>query len=73
MGQVYWLNRQRLSLKAAKDAVSAEARLIHYDLAGRYSVKALSAETQAIGLGGSSPRANRAGAADGHTREASHA
>ena len=73
MGQVYWLNRQGVSLKAAQDAVSAEARLIHYDLAGRYSVKALSAETQAIDLGGSLPRAICAGAADGHNKETSHA
>lgn len=71
MEQVYWLGRERVSLKAAQDAVSAEARLIHYDLAGRYSVKARSAETQAtIGLGDSSPRD---GAADGHTRGARHA
>jgi hypothetical protein len=73
MGQVYWLSRQRVSLKAAQDAVSAEARLIHYDLAGRYSVKALSAETQAIASGGSFPRAICAGAADGPSNEASHA
>ena len=73
MEQFYWLSRERVSLKAAQDAVSAEARLIHYDLAGRYSLKALSAETQAIGLGDSLPRANPAGAADGHTKEASHA
>lgn len=35
MEQVYWLSRERISLKAAQDALSAEARLIHYDLAGR--------------------------------------
>ena len=73
MEQFYWLSRERASLEAAQDAVSAEARLIHYDLAGRYSVKAVSAETQAIGLGASLPRANCPGAADGHTKEASHA
>ena len=28
MEQVYWLSRQRVSLKAAQDSVSAEARLI---------------------------------------------
>ena len=50
MEQVYWLSRQRVSLKAAQDLVSAEARLIYYDLAGRYSVKARSAETHAIDL-----------------------
>lgn len=50
MEAAYWLNRKRASLKAAQNAVSAEARLIHYDLAGRYSLNALSAETQAIDL-----------------------
>jgi hypothetical protein len=64
MEQLYWLGRERISLQAAQDAVSAEARLIHYDLAGRYSVKARSAETEAIGL---------RGAVDGHPGEASHA
>lgn len=73
MEQVYWLSRERVSLKAAQDAVSAEARLIHYDLAGRYSVKALSGEMQAIDLGGSLPRAICPGAADGHIKESSHA
>ena len=70
MEQVYWLSRQRVSLKAAQNSVSAEARLIHYDLAGRYSVKARSAETHAIDLGSSLPRAS---AADGHTKEACNA
>ena len=46
----YWLGRKRASLKSAQNAVSAEARLIHYDLAGRYSLKALSVETQAMDL-----------------------
>jgi len=50
MEKAYWLGRKRASLKAAQNAVSAEARLIHYDLAGRYSLNALSAETQAIDL-----------------------
>jgi hypothetical protein len=68
MEKVYWLSRERASLKAAHDAVSSEARLIHYDLAGRYSVKARSAETH-----GSFPPAICAGAANGHTKEACHA
>ena len=50
MEKRYWLSRKRASFKSARDAVSAEARLIHYDLAGRYSLKAVSAETQAIDL-----------------------
>lgn len=55
MEKVYWLGRKRASLKAAKNSVSAEARLIHYDLAGRYSLKALSAETQAADLSDAVP------------------
>jgi hypothetical protein len=69
MEQLYWLSRQRASLKAAHDAVSSEVRLIHYDLAGRYSVKASSAETHAIDLAGSLPRVICAGAADGRAKE----
>ena len=53
----YWLGRKRASLKAAQNAVSAEARLIHYDLAGRYGLKALSADTHAIDLADSLPPA----------------
>jgi hypothetical protein len=47
MEKAYWLNRKRASLKLAQKAVVSEARLVHYDLAGRYSLKALSAETLA--------------------------
>jgi hypothetical protein len=50
MEKAHWLSRKRASLKLAQDAASAEARLVHYDLAGRYSLKALSAETLAIDL-----------------------
>ena len=45
MEKAYWLSRRRASLKLARSAASAEARLVHYDLAGRYSLKALSAES----------------------------
>lgn len=55
MEKSYWLSRKRASLKMARNAVSSEARLIHYDLAGRYSLKAMSAETLAIDLAGSLP------------------
>ena len=44
-------------MKLAQDAASSEARLVHYDLAGRYSVKAMAAETQAIDLANSLPPA----------------
>lgn len=50
MEKAYWLGRKRASLKSANDAINSKARLIHYDLAGRYSVKARSAETAAMDL-----------------------
>jgi hypothetical protein len=56
MEKAYWLGRKRASLKLAQGAESSEARLVHYDLAGRYSVKAISAETQAIDLASALPR-----------------
>lgn len=59
MEKAYWLGRKRASLKLAQNADSSEARLVHYDLAGRYSVKASSAETQATDLGNSLPRSIR--------------
>ena len=40
MEQGYWLRRKREELAMAWRSSSAEARLIHFDLAGRYSVKA---------------------------------
>ena len=46
MEKAYWLGRKRAALKAAQVAVGPEARLAHYELAGRYSVKAASAETR---------------------------
>jgi len=53
--KAYWLGRKRATLKLAQNATSAEARLVHYDLAGRYSLKAMSAETMAIDLADSLP------------------
>jgi hypothetical protein len=43
MEQQHWLLRKRASAAMARKARSAEARLIHLDLAGRYSVKAAAA------------------------------
>lgn len=40
MDQTYWLKRKRSSLARAQSATHSQARLIHFDLAGRYSVKA---------------------------------
>jgi hypothetical protein len=65
MEKGYWLSRKRASVQAAQDAVSAEARLIHYDLAGRYSLKALSAQPQAIDLAEAPPPPVCAGEGNG--------
>jgi hypothetical protein len=43
MEQSYWLARKRSSAANARRAASSEARLVHLDLAGRYSVKAAAA------------------------------
>lgn len=48
MEKAYWLGRRRASIRSAQSAASSRARLIHYDLAGRYGLKALSAETGAL-------------------------
>ncbi|MEA3062566.1 MAG: hypothetical protein QOJ94_2347 [Sphingomonadales bacterium] len=40
MEKKYWIGRKRASVGMARGAASAEARLIHYELAGRYSIKA---------------------------------
>jgi hypothetical protein len=57
MEKTYWLSRKRASLKLAQNAGCSEARLVHYDLAGRYSLKAVSAEKLAIDLADSLPPA----------------
>ena len=40
MEQAYWLERERASVANAHAAADSESRLIHYDLAGYYSIKA---------------------------------
>ena len=40
MEKKYWLRRKQASAAMARNATSAEARLIHYELAGRYSIRA---------------------------------
>jgi hypothetical protein len=40
MEKKYWIGRKRAAMAMARGAASAEVRLIHYDLAGRYSIKA---------------------------------
>ncbi len=64
MEKAYWLSRKRASLKLAQKAAGSEARLIHYDLAGRYALKASSAETAATDLADSLPPPIRAGDSD---------
>jgi hypothetical protein len=45
MEQTYWLGRKRAAGLMARRATSAEARLVHFELAGRYSVRAAHAGT----------------------------
>ena len=40
MEKTYWLRRQHAAVGMARAAATAETRLIHYDLAGRYSIRA---------------------------------
>ena len=40
MEQIYWLKRQRSALGMARGAEDADTRLIHYEMAGRYSIMA---------------------------------
>lgn len=47
MERSYWLGRKRASVANAAKAQSAVARLIHLDLAGRYSVRAAVGEARA--------------------------
>jgi len=42
MDKTYWIGRQAAAGAMARGASSAQVRLIHYELAGRYSVKAAS-------------------------------
>ncbi|MEP6982034.1 MAG: hypothetical protein ABI853_00125 [Sphingomicrobium sp.] len=73
MEKTHWLSRKRASLKLAKEAANSEARLVHYDLAGRYSLKALSAESQATDLADALPPAIYAIGADASGKDASDA
>lgn len=40
MEQKYWLKRQRSALGMARGAEAAETRLVHYEMAGLYSIMA---------------------------------
>ena len=56
MEKAYWLGRKRASLKMAQNATSSEARLVHYDLAGRYGLKAISPHTATADFARSIPK-----------------
>ncbi len=43
MDHAYWIQRKRAAAANASRAVSSRARLVHLDLAGRYSVMAAAA------------------------------
>ena len=43
MDRSYWLARNSVAAMMARNATTAEARLIHYEMAGRYSIKAAAA------------------------------
>jgi hypothetical protein len=49
MEQSYWLGRKRVAAANARSAESSRARLVHLDLAGRYSVLAARAATGRAG------------------------
>ena len=51
MEQSYWLGRMRASAANARGAESSRARLVHFDLAGRYSVMAAQAAAARSGDG----------------------
>lgn len=40
MERKYWIRRMHAAMAMARRARTAESRLVHYDLAGRYSIKA---------------------------------
>ena len=46
MEHKYWLSRKRASVANAERATTSEARLIHFELAGRYSVMAVAVAKQ---------------------------
>lgn len=43
MDRKYWIGRMHAAMTMARQASTAESRLIHYDMAGRYSIKAANA------------------------------
>ena len=54
MEQKYWIGRKRSAMARAREALSSEARLIHYELAGRYSIKAAQCSPAVLAASGAS-------------------
>jgi hypothetical protein len=48
MEKTYWLRRKRAAMAMARAAATSESRLIHYEMAGRYSIRAAHARERVI-------------------------
>lgn len=59
MEKNYWLRRGRAEHAMARAAATSESRLIHYDLAGRCSIKAASAAPFMLPLRGPATEGER--------------
>jgi hypothetical protein len=46
MEKTYWLRRKHAAMAMARAAATSESRLIHYEMAGRYSIRAAHAPPQ---------------------------
>jgi hypothetical protein len=51
MEKKYWIGRKRAAMGMARGAASAQARLLHYELAGYYSIKAAQCRADEPGTG----------------------
>ena len=60
MERSYWVRRKRAAMAMARATTSARARLIHYGLAGRYSIKAAICEPFMLPRGGPATEGERA-------------
>jgi hypothetical protein len=48
MDHSYWIGRMHAAVTMARRAATAESRLVHYELAGRYSIRAAHCRPQEI-------------------------
>jgi hypothetical protein len=62
MEKNYWIARKRAAMAMARGAGDGEARLIHYELAGRYSIKAAHCPPYPLAGEPLAPEADSAGA-----------